>query len=326
MMSVSRQTQNWSKTPQEPDAPSDNKNTLSATDKEKLFGDQDLGAVLNKVADHNYIDPTKKPRGVGNANLDKDAFLKLLLTQMKNQDPTNPLKSHEMAAQLAQFTSLEKLTNIDESVNGLRKDQAPTLNYEALNLIGKTVSGDSAKVERTDTKSAHAIRFQLRADAQKVKIDIKGDEGKVVRTIELNNLKAGKNEISWNGQLDDGTVAKPGEYRVVIEAKNLEGKKVWADTKFEGLIDGITFTAQGPLLSVGNQQVRFSDVEKLGLPPPPQPAPGPEVPLKSQEGAQAAPPLPKSASNEPMAVKSNLMNSVPMNGKILEQLKKQGVL
>ncbi|MGE5087339.1 MAG: flagellar hook capping FlgD N-terminal domain-containing protein, partial [Bacillota bacterium] len=75
-------------------------NTLSAQDKAKV-GEEDLGAVANKLSDPNWTDPSKKVRTAGNPNLDKDAFFKLMLAQMKNQDPTNPMKSHEMAAQLA---------------------------------------------------------------------------------------------------------------------------------------------------------------------------------------------------------------------------------
>jgi len=66
---------------------------LSVKD-QKTFGDQNVGDVLNKIADPNYVDPAKKMRTVGNDKLDKDAFFKLMIAQMKNQDPTNPLKSH----------------------------------------------------------------------------------------------------------------------------------------------------------------------------------------------------------------------------------------
>src|ERR1700753_3724608 len=110
MMSVKGGTQTWSTSPQRTDFKSDNTHNVSATDHAKYFDSESPGDTANKIADPNYVDTTKKMRTVGNAELGKDAFMTLLLTQMKNQDPTNPLKSHEMAAQLAQFTSLEKLT------------------------------------------------------------------------------------------------------------------------------------------------------------------------------------------------------------------------
>ncbi|MCB0407056.1 MAG: hypothetical protein KDD34_02565, partial [Bdellovibrionales bacterium] len=122
MISIPGKTKTWSDSQQQVDFRSDNRQTVSASDREKLLGDQNLGEVLNKVADPNWVDPAKQMRTTGNNQMDKDAFLKLLLTQMKNQDPTTPLDSHEMAAQLAQFTSLEKLTNISDGIDSLRKE------------------------------------------------------------------------------------------------------------------------------------------------------------------------------------------------------------
>ena len=117
MISVKGGTKTWS----QPNAKlqgDDKIKNLSAEDLEKTLQGKDLGELLNKVADPNWVDPAKK-RKVGNNQMGKDAFLKLLLTQLKNQDPTNPMESHDMAAQLAQFTSLEKLTNIDSGIKGL---------------------------------------------------------------------------------------------------------------------------------------------------------------------------------------------------------------
>ena len=170
-------------------------------------GSQDLGDTLNKLADPNWVDPAKKPRAVGNQELGKDAFMNLLLTQMKNQDPTNPLKSHEMAAQLAQFTSLEKLNNIDQGIDKLRTEGKPDKNFEALAMIGKTVVTDSSKFSRMETKGNSDIRFILGANAMKTSVNIKDSKGNTVRTLTFNNLKEGKNNLTWNGELEDGTAA-----------------------------------------------------------------------------------------------------------------------
>src|SRR3712207_3372809 len=99
VMNVKRGSQTFSKAEQASSLKNDNARTVSATDHQEAFGDQNVGDVLNKIADPNWVDPTKKPRAVGNNQLDKDAFLKLMLAQMKHQDPTNPMQSHEMAAQ-----------------------------------------------------------------------------------------------------------------------------------------------------------------------------------------------------------------------------------
>lgn len=323
MISVKGGTQTWSSTPQPADRRSEGLQNISATDKKKVMGDgQDIGDVLNKVADPNYIEPGKKLRAVGNAALDKDAFMKLLLTQMKNQDPTSPLKSHEMSAQLAQFTSLEKLTNIDSSIEGLRKDQAPMQNFESLNLIGKSVAGDSARINRADAKENHSVRFNLGADAINTKVEIKdAASGKVVRTIEFKNLKRGKNDVSWNGQLDDGTMARPGEYLVQVDARGSNGAKVSAQTKFDGIIDGITFTPKGPMLMIGNQQVLLSDVEKISTPrAETAPVPTAEVNPKVN-GVTVKPEDKPNAQNIPSG-----MGEIAMSREIMNKLAKEGAL
>src|SRR4051812_45650628 len=105
-MNIKSGTQTWSKNPQPGIGRAEPTHSNSVQDETKAFGTNGdtIGDTLNRVADPNYIDTSKKMRAVGNPELGKDAFMNLLITQMKNQDPTNPLKSHEMAAQLAQFT------------------------------------------------------------------------------------------------------------------------------------------------------------------------------------------------------------------------------
>jgi flagellar basal-body rod modification protein FlgD len=234
-----------------------------AADFKKAFGDQDMGQVLNKVADPNWVDPTKKARGVGNAELGKDAFMKMMLAQMKNQDPTNPTPSHEMAAQLAQFSSLEQLSNINSSIESLKQATAPQGNYQALAFIGKKVSGDGSVITRIKGDTKHDFSFDLMSDAIKAKITVKDATGKVVRTLSAANLKKGANTIEWNGLLEDGTPARAGEYKFAIEATSPAGQKVYAKTTFEGRITGMNFGADGPVLMVGKKQVRMSEVKKI---------------------------------------------------------------
>ena len=154
---------------------------LSVTDQQK-FGDQSVGEVLNKIADPNWVDPAKKMRTVGNDKLDKDAFFKLMIAQMKNQDPTNPLKSHEMAAQLANFSGLEQMQNMNTTLTELKNAQKPQENYQALNLIGKAVAGDSSKVTRSPGDREHEFKFNLPMDSTDANIKVYDAEGEMVRS------------------------------------------------------------------------------------------------------------------------------------------------
>lgn len=321
MLSVKGGTQTWSNAQQQVDFPKDNTRSISAEDQQQFFGEQDIGAVLNKVADPNWVDPAKQVRQVGDNSLDKDAFMKLLLTQMKHQDPTNPMQSHEMAAQLAQFTSLEKLTNINQGINALAKAQAPSHNFEALALIGKAVAGDSAKIDRMAENDQHPISFALKGDAQKAEIKIKDADGRLVRTLEVANLKTGRNEVVWNGKLDNGTDANRGAYVATIEAKGSNGRKIHADTQFSGVISGVNFTAQGPVLMIGKQAVSLKDVKEIVDPTRLAPsAPANQLEVKNN-GAPA--PSAKPEDKEQRVAGSNL-ESVGMSRGLINQLNKAG--
>lgn len=264
MISVKGGTQTWTSGPKpEPSIKGETAQSISSTDREKYFQDESLGDTLNKVADPNYIDDSKKMRTTGKSELGKDAFMTLLLTQMKNQDPTTPLKSHEMAAQLAQFTSLEKLNNINEGISDLRKDQQPAHNFQALAFIGKTISTDNSKVGRVDTESTHQVRFTLPADSQATKMVVKDAAGNIVRNLEFKNLKTGKNELEWNGMTEEGAKAPVGDYTVAIEAVGSNGRKLAVEMKTEGVISGVNFTAQGPQLMVGKQVINMADVKSI---------------------------------------------------------------
>lgn len=236
--------------------------SLSAHDKDKIGG-ENVGDVLNKLVDPNYIDASKKARTAGNPNLDKDAFFRLMMAQMKNQDPTNPLKSHEMAAQLANFSSLEQMQNMNTTMTEIKNGQKPVENFQALNLIGKSVAGDSSKLVRGVNDKEHDFRFTLPMDASETAIKVRNADGEVVRTYALNNLKQGDNKITWSGEDDKGTKMPPGDYDFFVEAKDPAGSKIAVKTAFDGMISGINYTPEGPVLLVGNQTIRMRDVKQI---------------------------------------------------------------
>jgi flagellar basal-body rod modification protein FlgD len=79
----------------------------------------------------------------------------------------------------------------------------------------------------------------------------------------MKQIKAGANTFDWNGQDENGVSQPPGDYNLVIEAKDGVGQKIGVETQFDGVISGINFTGEGPLLLVGNRTVKFSDVRKI---------------------------------------------------------------
>lgn len=262
MIGIKSGTQTWSNAEQQSSLRSDGSQGMSAIERDKVLGDQNLGEFLNKVADPNWVDP-KKTRQVGGTELDKDAFLKLFLAQLKNQDPTNTMDSHELAAQLAQFTSLEKLNSINEGIEGLAGKSKGAHNFDVLQMVGKTVTVDSSKIIRTDEKSSHEIAFTLPSNSPSAEISIRNAAGQEIRKIEARGLKEGSNTVDWDGRLENGTNANAGDYNVVISAKGGSGQKLHAETRFQGQVTGVNFTGQGPVLLVGKQTIKMSDIKGI---------------------------------------------------------------
>lgn len=261
VMGLKNGVKSFSESPQNEINRGDRTQAMTAQDLAQLGG-ENIGDVLNKVADPNWVDPSKKMRAVGNDKLDKDAFMKLMLAQMKNQDPTNPMQSHEMAAQLAQFSSVEQLGNINDSLNELKQAQKPAESFQALNFIGKAVAGDSAKIARVRGDKSHDVSFKLPSDASDVTIKVKNPNGDLIRTVALKNQKAGDNAWTWNGLDENGKAAPAGDYSLFFEAKAGD-KKLSVQTAFEGMITGVNYTSEGPVLLVGTQSVKLKDVKKI---------------------------------------------------------------
>jgi flagellar basal-body rod modification protein FlgD len=246
--------------PATPDAPKAEKGLHTKSAGGPGTNEKNVGEYLNEVANPGG-DPNKTKRKAHNT-LDKDDFLKLMLTQMKNQDPMNPMQSHEMAAQLAQFTSLEQLFNVNKNLEGLGKAQDPLQKYEALNFLGKTIKADSRQILRQTGDQGTELRFNLANDATKIKLTIADESGEVVKTIDFGNLKKGSNKIVWNGTDKEDRDVKPGKYTFNVEAEN-GGNKVGVITETKGTITGVNYTPEGPMLMVGDQRVRLQDVQKI---------------------------------------------------------------
>jgi flagellar basal-body rod modification protein FlgD len=259
-ISTKLNTKTWSDSPSA--APKGEVAQLTEEQK-KLLGAEDVEAVLNKASDANWSDNGRKLKGHGNANLDKDAFFKLMLTQLKNQDPMNPLKNHEMAAQLAQFSTLEQMSNMNSTLTKMEGKGSEPQNFQALNLIGKTVAGDSSKVVRTQFDKSHDFNFNAPQDLSDAVVKVANQKGEVVREYKMNNLKAGANKISWNGDNNDGVKQAAGEYQFRIEARDRIGQKVNVKTDFVGQITGMSFSPEGPVLQVGSQTIKMRDVRQI---------------------------------------------------------------
>lgn len=209
---------------------------------------------------------TFTPSPQGNDAMDKDAFMDLMIAQLKNQDPLNPMDGTEYAAQLAQFTSLEQLTNLNTSM-----DQSIEADYylsQSINntltatLIGNDVKLDSPTLNNVGQDSIE-FGYSLPADASDVTIKIYNENGALVKTISQENTPSGDHKLSWDFFDDNGNKTPEGAYSFKIEATNAQGEKMDVSSYGIGTIDGVKFGENGTTLIVGGIEYSLGDILEI---------------------------------------------------------------
>lgn len=194
--------------------------------------------------------------GSNSADL-QSSFLTLLVAQLKNQDPTNPMQNNELTTQLAQISTvsgIEKLNTTLGSVSGQIDNsqslQAASLIGHGVMIPGTTILAGTSTTEGSSTTSTTPFGVELQQTADKVTATITDKDGVVVRTIDIGELKAGVHTFTWDGSLADGTTAPNGSYKVAISASNGSTQLVAQPLQF-ALVQGVTRGSDGNKLDLG---------------------------------------------------------------------------
>jgi|UniRef100_UPI000D3995E3 flagellar basal-body rod modification protein FlgD len=161
---------------------------------------------------------------VSNADSEQ-RFLKLLVTQLNNQDPLNPMQNAELTSQLAQMSTVSGIEKLNTTLSGLVNQTGSNQVLQAASLIGYNVlsPGDTlttTKPEEGKDPAAQAFAVELPGTAASVDIKILDASGNVVRTINAGAMKEGVNAITWDGKDDAGNVVEAGAYRFTVDAAN----------------------------------------------------------------------------------------------------------
>ncbi|OCG05303.1 flagellar hook assembly protein FlgD [Gilliamella sp. wkB112] len=178
---------------------------------------------------------TQKTSADGNSSKElQDNFLALLIAQMKNQDPTNPMDNSQLTSQLAQINTLAGIERLNTTLGMVSGQIDDSLSVNASNMIGKGVMVPGNKIlvatsaaEGSSTENetiTTPFGFELVRDADSVIITIQDENGNVVREVDLGAIPAGVSSFTWDGVLNDGTVAPDGSYTFTVNASNDEQK------------------------------------------------------------------------------------------------------
>jgi len=170
--------------------------------------------------------------------LGQDDFLKLLLTQMQNQDPANPMEDKEYMAQLAQFSSLEQLTKLNTSIESMIGNKAQEQMVSAVGFIGKEVKAEGYNVSRTGDKISK-IFYGLGEPVANAFINIYDNNKNLVRTVQLGSKAEGTYEFEWDGKNYADQDVPDGVYTIAMAAEDANGKPVMVKTEVSGEVTGV---------------------------------------------------------------------------------------
>ena len=177
------------------------------------------------------------------------SFLTLLVAQLKNQDPTNPMQNNELTTQLAQISTVSGVEKLNTTLGSISGQLNNNQSVQASNLIGHGVMIPGDKV-LVGNKTTTPFGVELVQAADKVTATISDKDGKVVRTIDLGAQSAGVHTFSWNGALEDGVESTDGAYTVAISASN-GGTQLVAQPLNFAMVNGVVRSNGNVLLDLG---------------------------------------------------------------------------
>jgi flagellar basal-body rod modification protein FlgD len=202
---------------------------------------------------------TQGVQGSSREALGKDDFLKLLITQMRYQDPLSPMDNSQFLSQMAQFSSLEQMQNLNESFDQSMLLSQSLNNSSAAGFIGRHVRASGDGVTLGTTGSAE-LGYFLPTDAATVTLTVLDDQDREVRTLVADGTTAGAHRLEWDGTDLDGRRVAAGSYTFKVSAKDADGVDVNATSVVTGLVQGITFKNGSAYLLVDGREVSLSEV------------------------------------------------------------------
>ncbi|MFQ5481778.1 MAG: flagellar hook assembly protein FlgD [Nitrospinaceae bacterium] len=194
-------------------------------------------------------------------SLGKDDFLQLLVAQLSAQDPLNPLDSQDFSAQLAQFSSLEQITNVNNTLKEIKVSQEAMTSTSLINLIGKEVDVAGDTFDHLNGKTPR-LSYTLPEPADSVLVDIFDATGGLVTTLNGNG-EPGTNLVTWNGLNGQGGAAPEGAYTFAVRAVDVSGQEIEAATFTTGVVTDVLFEEGAVYAVVQGQKIEAGHISRV---------------------------------------------------------------
>ncbi|MCJ2092392.1 flagellar hook assembly protein FlgD [Methylobacterium sp. J-072] len=189
-------------------------------------------------------------------------FLTLLTTQLKNQNPLDPMDTNQFTQQLVQFAGVEQQLKSNDRLDSILTASKSASSASATSYIGKSITADGS-ASQLSKGSASWTLTPARA-APKAVVTILDSKNNVVAT-QTTSLTAGSQTYSWNGKTSAGLTAPDGAYSIKVSASDTTGANVAVDTSLNGTVDSVDLSGAAPVLMIGSQKVPLSSVQSIGL-------------------------------------------------------------
>jgi len=190
--------------------------------------------------------------------LTQEDFMNLFVTQMKNQNPLEPMDSYQMATQLAQFNSVEALQNLTASNKNLELYQATMNNLQLASLIGKKVQASGNTLEKNLGTVSEGY-YQL-PKTGKVTLQIFGSNGNLVRSIDAGTKDTSEQKFVWDGKDQQGVTLPDGTYTFQVSAVDEKGQSIQVSPYTIGTVTGISFENGISYVHIGSRKITLSEI------------------------------------------------------------------
>ncbi len=200
--------------------------------------------------------------------LGRDAFLKLLVAQLRHQDPLKPQDDSAFVAELAQFSSLEQTMGINDRLDLLSAQNQGLQNSQVVALVGKEATVRGSLVTSDGSGIGIPVSFKLDGATDKTTVTIVDQSGRTVRTLDLGAKGSGLTRVTWDGRDDAGNVQPAGTYKVTVQAASAAGAAVAVSQETKGLIQAVSFDKGYPVLHLDSGvNVPVADLLQVDSPP-----------------------------------------------------------
>lgn len=235
-------------------------NTNNTTTKASTTTKSTSSSSTSKTTDEQALD--KAATGLGD---NFQSFLKLLTTQMQNQDPLKPMDTNDMTRQLVDFANVEQNIGTNSRLDKLLKLQGASTASTNLAYLGRTISFKGDSFDYTQGMTQAPLAYELEKEAKSVRVDILDSKGRTVRSM-TGETKAGeKHVVNWDFKDNQGIAVQPGSYRLnIAPTSDKKDDIIKATTYTFGVVNGVGANKDGEtVVSVGSQDIPLSDVTKV---------------------------------------------------------------